>query len=119
MKMSFKQFSAIVDLPEDQLTEEKLDEIFGLDKLIDTAKKILDPAKRKEELEKLEKEKQKLHSDAFYKRKELKAAQGERKVGIAKQVAATPTQKAYDANPLVGARASGMKAAERDWSAEL
>lgn len=118
MKMSFKQFSAIVDLPEDQLTEEKLDEIFGLDKLVDAAKKIMDPAKREAEIERLEKEKIAAHSAAFTKRKELKAAQDQKKVGISKQIAKSGPR-AYDANPLVGARASGMKAAERDWAAEL
>jgi hypothetical protein len=118
MKMSFKQFSVIIDLPEDQLTEEKLDEIFGLDKFLDAAKKIMDPKKREAEIERLEKERIAAHSAAFTKRKELKATQDQKKAIVAKQVSKS-SPRAYDANPVVGARASGMKAAERDWANEL
>lgn len=114
MKLSFKQFSSIVDASE-QLTEEQLDEILGLDKLKQAILTITDPVKRQQELEKLEKERIAAASAAFNKRKELRAKQvapkipGKANIGI----------KDYDRSERTANRGSGLRAAERDWISGL
>jgi hypothetical protein len=49
MNISFKQFSQFYDTPLEELTEERLDEIFGMFKNSDAAKKALADRKKREE----------------------------------------------------------------------
>jgi len=115
MKLTFKQFSTIVDFQGEELTEEQLDEIFGLDTLKQSIMKIVDPVKRKEELEKLEKERIAAASAAFKKRKEIAKKQSQMKIPGKANVGI----KAYDSSELKTNRGSGTRAAERDWVADL
>jgi hypothetical protein len=115
MKMTFKQFSDFMDTPDEELTEERIDEIFGLDKLLAAAKAIIDPVAREKRIKELEDEKAAAAKAAWAKRQDIKKTQQTRAASVATQTAKTPV-KAYDADSVVGARAAGAQAAERDWA---
>lgn len=95
MKISFKQFNQIMNLPE--ITEEKLDEIFGIFKNND---KIAQAKKKREELTK------KLGAQQYA----LRLKQQNQKMAAANKAANTPSPARKDPRS-----ASGAKAAEMDW----
>ncbi len=95
MKISFKQFSQIMDLPE--ITEDKLDEIFGFFKNSD---KIAQAKKKREELTK------KLGAQQYA----LRLKQNNQKMAAANKAANAPSPARKDPRS-----ASGAKAAEMDW----
>lgn len=111
MKATFKQFNDFVNLPDEELTEERLAEIFGWS-----------------EKEKLEKSKQKIAAlqakkDALKKQQAAGQNSMANKTGqinqAGKKLGVSTGPKPYDKKPNQQLTGAQSRAAERDWAANL
>lgn len=114
MKPTFKQFSQFVDLQEEELTEEKLDEIFGsfFNKAVDAITKT-PQQKREEEIKKKLLAKR---TDLKKKEEELKKQKAFKAAKASAEMDSYARKTRSAAHP---SSASGARAAERDWVADM
>lgn len=114
MKPTFKQFNQYVSLSDEELTEEKLDEIFGkfFNKAVDAVTKTAQQ-KREEEIKKKLAAKR---NDLQKKQEELKKQKAFAAAKAAAEVDKYARQTRSAAHPM---SAAGARAGEREWIAGM